>query len=127
QTQLFYNSDGTLASSTDANGKQTFYNSYDASGQPTMITDPVGSVTKIGYDVDGRIRSIQDPRHANSTGTQTSLYQTQFNYDSFHRLDQQSTPKQNGSKPLIWADTIYDANSNVVTQVGPHLGTSDVT
>jgi len=133
-TQLAYNSDGTLSSSTDALGNQTVFNSYDPSGQPAQITDavqPVHNVTQIGYDPDGRVQYIQDPRHAAcggpsapaacKSGTDPRLYRTYFDYDSFHRLGRQSTTLLNGSLQLNWSDTVYDANNNVLTQFSPHF------
>jgi RHS repeat-associated protein len=128
-----YNADGTLASSKDFNGNLTTYASYDASGLPTRVVDATDNPsapthpTQLGYDPGGRLLFVQDPNHASFTGGLPAQYQTQFFYDSFNRLGRQSTPKSTSLNltDLVWADTAYDANNNVVRQVAPHFGAQD--
>jgi len=128
-----YNSDGTVANSKDFLGNQTTYLSYDANGLPTKIADASDSPTapthplQIGYDSGGRTTFVQDENHASFTGGTAANYQTQFFYDSFNRLGRQSTPKSTilAGGTLVWSDTSYDPNNNVVSVVAPHFGTQD--
>lgn len=46
---------GQLYTITNAKGHITTYNSYNAHGQPTQITDPNGLVTTLGYDSRQRL------------------------------------------------------------------------
>jgi RHS repeat-associated protein len=54
-------------------------------------------------------------------------YRTCLDYDSFHRLGRQSTPKSTKLRPglLLWSNADYDPNDNVITEVGPHEGASN--
>ena len=116
---------GTIAAVRDAKGNPpTTFPAYDPSGQPAQIVDPLGQTTRIGYDVDGLVRWVQDPNHAADTGADERAYKTFFDYDSFHRLGRQSAPKstrfERGS--LLWSGATHDANDNLVRTMGPHFG-----
>jgi RHS repeat-associated protein len=128
-----YNADGTLATSKDFDGNLTTFAAYDANGLPIKVVDASDSPsapthpTRLGYDSGGRLLFVQDPNHASFTGGSPAQYQTQFFYDSFNRQGRQSTPKSTSLNltVLVWADTAYDANGNVVSQVAPHYGAQD--
>jgi RHS repeat-associated protein len=118
---------GTVAAMRDANGNPaTTFPSYDPSGQPTEIRDPLGGVTRFAYTADGRVRSIQDPNHASVTGTDERAYRIFLDYDSFHRLGRQSAPKSTVTDRgrVIWAGVDFDAGDNIVTRFDPHYGTA---
>jgi YD repeat-containing protein len=119
-----YNPDGTLASTTDANLKLTLFESYDANGLLTQVRDAKGQVTKFGHDDDGLLRWVQDPLHASYTGGDPATYRTYFEYDSFHRLGAQSTPKSttNAQGVLVRTFVLYDENDNVTRNHAPHYG-----
>jgi RHS repeat-associated protein len=123
-TTYSYNGDGTLASSTDANDHTTSYPSYDANGLPTEIKDAKNQATRFSYDVDGLLRWVQDPLHQGDTGANGREYRIQFDYDSFHRMGRQSAPKSTREDRgnLIWSAADFDANDNLVKQIGPHYG-----
>jgi RHS repeat-associated protein len=122
-TTYTYNPDGTLATITDANTHRTSFNTYDANGLVTKITDAKNQVTQFGYDDDGLLRFVQDPLHASYTGGDPRTYRTYFDYDSFHRMGRQSTPKSTAeTAPLIWTALAYDANDNVTSQFAPAYG-----
>lgn len=122
-TNYTYNADGTLASLTDANAKVTTFNTYDGNGLVTKITDAKSQVTQFGYDDDGLLRFIQDPLHASYTGGDSRTYRTYFDYDSFHRMGRQSTPKSTAeAAPLIWTAVAYDPNDNPLSQFAPEFG-----
>jgi RHS repeat-associated protein len=115
---------GTVAAARDANGNPpTTFPSYDPSGQPTEIKDPLGQSTRLGYDVDGLLRWIQDPNHAGDSGADERAYKAFFDYDSFGRLGRQSAPKSTNIDRgmLIWSGAAFDANDNVVRQIQPHF------
>jgi RHS repeat-associated protein len=116
------NADGTIASVTDANNHTTRFTGYDASGQPTAVADGLGRTTEFGYDSDGLLRWVQDPLHAGMTGDDPRGYRTYLDYDSFHRLGRQSTPKSAKAAPgvLIWTAASYDPNDNLTSTVGAH-------
>ncbi|MEJ7567739.1 MAG: DNRLRE domain-containing protein [Gaiellaceae bacterium] len=119
-----YNPDGTAATATDALSRITTFVSYDANGLPTEIKDAKTQTTRLNYDVDGLLRWIQDPLHAADTGTNEREYKTVFDYDAFHRLGRQSTPKstQFNRGTVIWSGADYDPNDNVVVQLSPDYG-----
>lgn len=123
-TQYAYNADGTLASRTDANSRTTQFPSYDANGLVTKIVDAKAETTTFGYDEDGLLRWIQDPRHAGYSGSDPREYRTYFDYDSFHRLGRQSTPKstEHLRGTLIWSAADYDQNDNIVAEIDAHYG-----
>jgi RHS repeat-associated protein len=117
---------GTIAAVHDANGNPaTTFPSYDLSGQPTEIRDPLGNSTKFGYDVDGLVIWIQDPNHAADTGDPRE-FKAWFDYDSFGRLGRQSAPKSTRFERgrLIWSGADFDPNDNVVRRVDPHFGSA---
>jgi RHS repeat-associated protein len=114
---------GTISKVTDNNGGVTTFD-YDPSGQPSRITDPVNRVVQLGYDVDGQMIWMQDPNHTGDSGSDVRAYRTYFDYDTFHRLGRQSSPKstQFDRGRIIWSSADYDPNDNVVKQIDPHYG-----
>jgi RHS repeat-associated protein len=116
-TTFAYNTNGTLASTTDANGRQTQFTNYDANGQLTRVVDAKTGVTTFAYDSDGLLRWVQDALHQSETGPEPREYRSYFDYDSFHRLGRQSTPKSTTivRGMLIWSAADYDSNDNLVT------------
>jgi RHS repeat-associated protein len=128
-----YNTDGTVATSADFKGNVTRFTAYDANGLPTTVVDPTDSPTapthplRMQFDAGGRVLWVQDPNHASFTGGDPRNYRSFFSYDSFNRLGRQSTPKSTTHQlgELIWTDTFYDANDNVVKAIAPHFGAQD--
>jgi len=117
---------GTVSAIHDANGNPpTTFPSYDPSGQPTEIKDPLGNSTKFGYDPDGRLIWVQDPNHAADTGDPRE-FRTWFDYDAFGRLGQQSAPKSTRFERgrLLWSGADYDPDDNLLRQVDPHFGSA---
>jgi RHS repeat-associated protein len=55
-----YNSDHLPLTIKGANGKTAHYQ-YNAAGQPTRYTDPLGYVTAMTYDSTGHLKTIQGP------------------------------------------------------------------
>lgn len=116
----------------DANGNYTDFAAYDASGLPTEIREGLTSLisvplatTRLGYDDDGLLRWMQSPLRAGASGGDPRQYRSYFDYDAFHRLGMQSAPKlyrAGSTEPLIWSAAFYDANDNVVREVGTHYG-----
>ena len=53
-----YNSDHLPLTITGANGKTAHYK-YNAAGQPTQYTDPLGRVTTMTYDGEGHLKTVQ--------------------------------------------------------------------
>jgi RHS repeat-associated protein len=123
-TTYAYNANGTLASISDARSKITAFNTYDANGLVTKVTDAKGQITQFGYDDDGLLQFVQDPLHASYTGGDPRTYRTYFDYDSFHRLGRDSTPKLSSvpGKPLIWTAVTFDANDNVLSEFAAEYG-----
>jgi RHS repeat-associated protein len=127
-----WNTNGTLASTTlPSNGdgitRTTTSNSYDSNGLPTQVTDAAGGITRAGYLANGNLAWQQDPNHGSYTGATSANYQTQYGYDSFGRLDGSSEPKSTQYRAglLIWNDSGYDTNDNVIRMLNPHYGIGD--
>ena len=99
---------GQLHTVTNALGHVTTYNSYNADGKPTQITDPNGLVTTLAYDLRRRLtdRCVGGALPACSGGEKTHLAYLatglldritnpdasyiQYTYDAAHRLTQVS-------------------------------------
>ncbi|MFN2525439.1 MAG: DNRLRE domain-containing protein [Actinomycetota bacterium] len=124
-TQLTYNADGTVATFADENGtmtgKVTTFNTYDANGLPTRVTDPLGHVTTLSFDNDGLLQWIQDPDHQSFNSGDPHTYRTYFYNDAFNRLVRQSTPKLTEAQDgvLIWSSFAYDENDNLISSSNP--------
>jgi RHS repeat-associated protein len=128
-----YNTNGTLATTRDANNHWTTFANYDANGLPTeiraskdQVPDANSRTTRFNYDVDGLLRWIQDARHAGDTGTDERSYRSFFDYDSYHRLGRQSTPKSTAAArgTLIWTGADYDENDNLLALADAAYGTA---
>lgn len=95
---------GQLASVTDPVGNVTYYNSYNAHGQPLQIVSPTNVVTNLAYDARQRL-TTRTVMPTNDSGTQTTTYtyyptgllkqatqpdgsDLQYAYDGAHRLTQ---------------------------------------
>jgi RHS repeat-associated protein len=126
-----FNPDGSLATSTDANGHVTSYASYDANGLPTAVVDPLGNSsgdtvnhrTTFSYNAAGELLSVQDAVHQ-AFGAATRTDASLFDYDAFGRMVRQSAPRSTSLEPgnLIWSSASFDPNDNVVSQTYPHYG-----
>lgn len=89
---------GQVHTATDAVGNVTTYNSYNAHGQPLIVTDPSGVMTTLTYDDRHRLTSRQVGSEMSSfTYYSTGLLQKatlpdgtflQYTYDAAHRLTQ---------------------------------------
>ncbi|AIT09869.1 hypothetical protein LO80_07730 [Candidatus Francisella endociliophora] len=111
KTEFTYDSNGNLASSTDASGNTTKYQSYQY-GKPTIVIDPNGGKTTYSYDYRGLVLSKTDPK-GNTTkytydkaGRPTSVtpptgYATTYSYSSNGLV----TTKKQGNVTTV---TTYD-------------------
>lgn len=118
---------GTVSAIFDANGNPPLtFPAYDPSGQPTQQKDALGNLTRFGYDPDGLLRWVQDPNHANDSGTDERAYKIFFDYDAFHRLGRQSAPKStaNDRGRLIWSGADMDPNDNALRSIQAHYGST---
>ncbi len=87
---------GQVQTITDALGHITTFNTYNAHGQPLMVTDPNGVVTTLTYDLRQRLTSRQIGTETTSYSYYpTGLLQTvtlpdsstlTYTYDAAHRL-----------------------------------------
>jgi RHS repeat-associated protein len=123
-TTMTYNADGTVATSTDANGNLSIYTDYDPSGQPTRTVDAAAGVEQRGYSLDGKLIWIQDPLHASATGADPHQYRTYFDYDVLGRNVRTTTPKSTSLAPgtLIVSRRDYDANDNTIAEYRDDYG-----
>src|SRR5439155_82471 len=97
---------GQLQTVTDPVGNVATYNTYNAHGQPLMITDPNGVVTTLTYDARMRLTSRQ-------VGSET----TSFSYYPTGLLKQVTLPD---SSYVLYT---YD-NAHRLTQIGDGAGNS---
>ena len=89
---------GQLHTVTDASGNVTTYNTYNANGLPTTVTDPNGVITTLTYDLRHRLLSRQIGNETTSfsylpTGLLKQVTQPDgsfllYTYDAAHRLIQ---------------------------------------
>ena len=137
--QYAYDSQGNLASTTDAMGNTVYY-SYDQfgnvlsvskflnSGTPATtgyaynsfnevltVTDPLGNVTSNAYDASGNLLSITSP----APGGGASASVTQFAYDAKGELIQITDPRGNVSKltytPVGLIQGVRDTQGNITS------------
>src|SRR5262249_54538461 len=137
-TVIQFNSSGQETSETDRNGNTTSY-SYVASGAAAgalqTVTDPVGLVTTLAYDVNGHLHTITDPASrvttftVDSNGNLTQIVDpdgavTQFGYSTStnHRITTEVNPNSKtatvtyDSFGRVSSETLFDGTSTV--QVG---------
>ena len=110
---------------TDGRGQITYAYEY-ADMQPTEITDRLGHVTRIGYDVLGNVTSLVRPLTTESFEYDGLSYlthhtdgrgnPTEYTYDIGSRLTRVTLP--GGYVAPIW-DFQYDALDRLVTQIDP--------
>lgn len=77
-----YNSDHLPLTLTGANGKVAHYQ-YNAAGQPTRYTNPLGYATSLTYDSSGHLKTITGP---------ISSAKYSFAYDSVSRIASVTDP-----------------------------------
>lgn len=104
-TTYAYDTQGNLASVTNALNQTTILGIYDANGRPGTLTDPNGLVTALAYDARGRLTS-------RSAGGESTLYTYDgagqlthvtlpggaaytYTYDAAHRLIQIADAQNN--------------------------------
>ncbi|MEY4589463.1 MAG: hypothetical protein RL497_1539 [Pseudomonadota bacterium] len=87
-TSHTYNTDGTRATSTNAAGHLTRYNTYDGAGRLTSVTDPNGVTTDLTYHPRGWLESVtvKHPTDASLNATTT------YGYDEVGQLTQTTAP-----------------------------------
>jgi RHS repeat-associated protein len=92
-----YNTNGTLASATDAQGKVTTFSNYSGTKIGT-ITDPAGRTIEYDYDTSGRLSDVTDTNGKTWQfeywdGTNLTWvvdprgYSTNFEYDGSNRVE----------------------------------------
>lgn len=109
-TKTTYNSNGQLATFTDANGKATTY-AYDADNEPTKVTEADGAVKETEYDAAGQVIAHIDGDHHKTTYVRNALEQVTEVIDPLgHR-----TTKS------------YDANGNLTHETNPEGKTTTYT
>jgi RHS repeat-associated protein len=114
-----YNGDHLLLTVKGANGKADHF-AYDAAGQLTQHTDPLGHITSLTYDSSGHLKTITGPI---STAKYTLAYDNvsrvasvtdpaggtvHYSYDAADRKTQATYPDATTTK---WAYTLLDLTS----------------
>lgn len=92
-----YDAVGRRISGVDSSNRSTSVR-YDALGQITQISDPVGGITQYGYDARGNLISFKDAKGNTH----------HFEYDKLNRLVKENRPL---GQAVTYA---YDANSNLI-------------
>lgn len=85
-----YNPDGFRATTTNAEGLVTRFNSYDA-GRLTSVTDPNGLTTELSYYPGGELKSVTRKHPTDATLESTTLYEV----DATGLLKQVTLPNGN--------------------------------
>ncbi|MFI6675253.1 DNRLRE domain-containing protein [Kribbella sp. NPDC050470] len=112
-----YNENGTLATATDARGNATQYPTYDPSGYPTKITDPLLTPTEFTYDARGNVTRVAE----DLVGTEYQR-ETIAEYDAFGRPTKITTPYDTTQTPAVTRTTAteYDLNDNITKETAPN-------
>ena len=128
---------GKLNTITNATGHVTTFNSYNAHGQPTLITDPNGLVISLAYDVRQRVtdRCVGGTLPTCSGGDLTHLdywptgllrkvtipggSNVEYTYDGAHRLKQISDGA--GNKIVYTLDNAGNRTTESALTVGNSL------
>jgi len=119
QAKLTYNTDGTVATSTDADGNQTTY-SY-TNGNLTTVTPPSGSgLNPINLYYDSANRVIEIDSESGSTGREV-----EYTYDDFDRITQ-AVYKNAANQVVATFNYTYDNDGNLIKRTGP-AGTTNYT
>lgn len=127
---------GQINTVSDAAGHITTMNSYNASGQPTQITDPNGVTRILTYDTRQRLKSVSAAGETHKFNYYpTGLLQqvilpdasyVQYTYDNAHRLTDISDAVGNkihytlDSMGNRTSETTYDP-SNVLSRTQSHI------
>lgn len=114
QTTFAYDAHGNLTSvSRIAAGQtQTIGYGYDAAGDRTSMTDPLGKTWTYGYDGYGDLTSVIDPLGNKAT----------YGYDAIGRRTSMVSPRGNvtGGNPASFTTTYaYDALSRMTSETDP--------
>jgi len=80
-TKYEYDSEGNIASVTDANTHTTYYD-YDALHQLTTVSQPASAITSYDYDVHGNLTSVMD----------AESHVTTYEYDDMGRVLTSTSP-----------------------------------
>jgi RHS repeat-associated protein len=107
------NSDGTVASFTDADGHEWTY--IYTNGNLTKVTPPTGSTLNpitLSYDSANRVSDISSV--ANGTGTEV-----EYTYDPLDRITQAVYEDAN-ENTVATINYVYDADGNLLSQTDSH-------
>jgi RHS repeat-associated protein len=109
-----YNAYGDIDSIKDADGEETTI-AYETDGYPKSVTDPIGNISKVHFDVLGRVDWVEDPLQALTTGTTDD--RVDYLYDDWDRLTKITHPKQDlmGLDPRYETHFDYNNNGDLVT------------
>jgi RHS repeat-associated protein len=102
-TSFEYDSYGHITSRTEGSGTATTYYGYNAAGQVTTVTNPLGFTTTTTYQSDGRVSTIQN----------ADLTRTTFVYDDANRKQTELHP--DGTRTT----TVFDAQGHVLNTYVP--------
>lgn len=120
-TRYSYNTDGTLATVTDAKSQVTTFNAYDESGMPLTATDALSKVSRFTYDPRGNTLTATDPLTNKSTVA----------YDGFGRPTTITTPGDDSGdgSPTSRRSTAteYDLNDNTTSTTAANAAVTRTT
>jgi RHS repeat-associated protein len=118
-TRYAYDDDGLLTSTVDPNGTvtgavpadHTSAVTYDANGQPTVVTDPLGRTSTTVYDAAGRVTSTTDAKN----------HTTGYTYDALGRTTSVTAPDGGVT------GYTYNTAGDLVTKTAPNGKTTTYT
>jgi RHS repeat-associated protein len=113
--KISYNSEGKILTETDPLNRITTY-TYNALGYNSRITDPLGNITLMDYDLQGRKIAEVLPENYLTSGVVSQMNRSEYAYDNRDNLLTKKyvyKDPNNVQQNVTIQKFTYDANKNI--------------